>query len=99
VEAALAEEDKKREAAIEKRALELGDARWVLPARLPSAATASHSPLNVVQVGFAQIDSPAALGANGSTTEEQGLTAQSQFRRFNMKKSQARSRQICPPGL
>lgn len=87
VQAALAEEDRKREAAIEKRALELGDARWVLDSDLPSIPAPSHPPLNVVQVGFAQIDSSAVLSGDGGAPEDQLPTAQSNFRRYNMKKT------------
>lgn len=85
MQAALAEEEKKREAAIEKRALELGDARWVLDAHVPCIGTGVHPPLNVVQVGFAQIDSSAPLEGSQGTTGEQEPVARKSFRQYNMK--------------
>lgn len=57
IKAALEEEDKKRIAAIEKRAKELGDEHWILPAaQLPASDAKQRVTLNFVQVGFAQID-------------------------------------------
>ena len=92
VKAAL-EEERKREAAIEKRAMELGDARWVLDGPLPLAGGASRSPLKVLQVGFAQIDSVPGDG-NGSDDDaarEDGVTPSANLRRYNMAtKDQAR---------
>lgn len=90
VQAALEEEDKKRQAAIERRAAELGDSRWVLDSHLPSSGAGLNSPLNVVQVGFSQIDSTAGPGEKEDTKEEAKPTPTNIFRRFNMKKSKAR---------
>ena len=89
LQAALDEEEKKRQAAIEKRAAELGDSHWVLA---PSAAVPSRGArplLNVVQVGFAQIDYPGASGGDDGDDDpfDSGIApGQTQFRRFNMKK-------------
>jgi hypothetical protein len=78
IQAALEEEERKRQVAIAKQAAELGDTRWVLdfPVASPTASGKTpQAPLNVVQVGFAQIDSADSGAAGG------------QMRRFNMKKS------------
>ena len=87
IQAAVEEEEKKRLAAIEKRAAELGDSHWVLDdAAVASAANGSKAPLNIVQVGFAQIDYDGVLdGAQGSVD----LSNKTRFR-FNMKRSKAR---------
>ncbi|KAH6653992.1 hypothetical protein BKA67DRAFT_535336 [Truncatella angustata] len=59
IQAAIDEDERKREDAIVKRAAELGDARWVLDvAGLSNPSAAATKPLQVVQVGYAQIDSP-----------------------------------------
>ena len=55
-QAAIEEEEKKREAAVAKLALQLGDSHWVLEGA-PKTNKGQHTPLKVVQVGFAQIDS------------------------------------------
>lgn len=59
VQAALEEEERKRQAALERQAIELGDSRWVLDVQglASKSSVATHTPLNIVQVGFAQIDS------------------------------------------
>ena len=60
VKKAIADEERKREEALVRNAAESGDARWVLNTKKTSVATSSkvQTPFNVVQVGFAQIDSP-----------------------------------------
>lgn len=56
-QAALDAEERKREALIEKQAEKLGDSHWVLdPTKLPRADQQRGAPLNIVQVGFSQID-------------------------------------------
>lgn len=55
-QAALDEEERKRQAVMKKRAEQLGDSHWVLDAaKLPRASQAG-APLRIVQVGFSQID-------------------------------------------
>lgn len=58
VQAALASEEAKRQAALEKQAAEAGDTRWVLSFEDQKLVAAS-SPLalRVIQAGFANIDS------------------------------------------
>ncbi|KAI0010149.1 hypothetical protein F4779DRAFT_578934 [Xylariaceae sp. FL0662B] len=90
VQAAIAEEERKRHEAVAKRAAELGDSRWVLD--VPETAKASghqvQTPLNVIQVGFAQIDAPDAAGLDVESTDAShgGIAP---FRRYNMDKKQA----------
>ncbi|OTA59927.1 hypothetical protein K449DRAFT_435587 [Hypoxylon sp. EC38] len=59
VQAAIAEEERKRQEALIQHAAELGDSHWVLdiPDKAANSGHATQTPLNVVQVGFAQIDS------------------------------------------
>jgi hypothetical protein len=75
------EEERKRQVAIEKQAAELGDSRWVLDLRSPTLGDGSSGKgsLDVIQVGFAEIDSP-------GTAEEPSSASQQQIRRFNMKR-------------
>jgi hypothetical protein len=90
--AALEEEDKKRQAAIEKRAAELGDEHWVLPeARLPKSDAKQRVTLNFVQVGFAQIDGGRAEDADNDDEEIPGRSEYGKPRRlqFNMNKPTA----------
>ncbi|KAL8360305.1 hypothetical protein RB598_008547 [Gaeumannomyces tritici] len=78
VQAALDEEERKRRAAIAKQAEDLGDTRWVLDFPAPSPRSSDRmpqTPLNIVQIGFAQIDSADSAATGG------------QMRRFNMKKA------------
>lgn len=89
IQAALEEEEKKRQAAIEKRAAELGDSHWVLEGASALPRVGSRPPLNVVQVGFAQIDYAGASGGGDDPFELGSVPLQAQFRRFNMKKSKA----------
>ncbi|KAI1393705.1 uncharacterized protein F4822DRAFT_21505 [Hypoxylon trugodes] len=92
VRAAIAEEERKRQEALIQHASELGDARWVLD--IPNGATGSsrkiQTPLNVVQVGFAQIDSPDPSDATGLDTESTDAShlRTPVVRRYNMDKKQ-----------
>lgn len=87
VQAAIAEEERKRQEALLQHAAELGDARWVLdiPDEFTGSGHTIQTPLNVVRVGFAQIDSqfdpsdPASLDNLESTD-----TKTSAVRRYNM---------------
>ncbi|KAH8845211.1 hypothetical protein MCOR27_009695 [Pyricularia oryzae] len=85
VQAAIADEERKRQAAIAKQAAELGDTHWVLdfPAASPaSTARKTKAPLMVVQVGFAQIDT----ADKGDDEVYAGPSpGGAHIRRFNMK--------------
>ncbi|KAK4123329.1 hypothetical protein N657DRAFT_646099 [Parathielavia appendiculata] len=94
IQAALKEEEKKRQAAIEKRAAELGDSHWELPSAASLRKRAARPALSVVQVGFAQIDYASASaredGGGGDDSFDSGsVPGQVQIRGFNMKKSEA----------
>jgi hypothetical protein len=75
---ALEEEERKRQVAIAKRAAELGDSHWVLAGNLPKPQDAPRPSLKIVQVGFAQIDSPGIADDSDSPVEAKGT-----FFRFN----------------
>lgn len=78
IQAAIDEDERKREDALVRRAEELGDARWVLNVpNQSSSGAAAQKPLQVVQVGYAQIDSP---DASDDDTQQQPI------RRYNMSK-------------
>jgi hypothetical protein len=79
IRAALEEEERKRQAAIEKQAAELGDSRWVLDVKGHGAGSSVDDPkssLNVVQVGFGEIDD----------SDLMDVGQPQRFRRFNMKR-------------
>ncbi|KAI8947630.1 hypothetical protein F4801DRAFT_559793 [Xylaria longipes] len=85
IQAAIAEEEKKVESALLKRAEELGDAHWVLDVTPQATGHTARTPLNVIQVGFAQIDSSDTLGneSDPAGTSHDGIPA---LRRYNMDK-------------
>ncbi|KAI0448941.1 hypothetical protein F5B21DRAFT_78347 [Xylaria acuta] len=85
IQAAIAEEEKKVESALLKRAEELGDAHWVLDVPPQAKGHTARTPLNVIQVGFAQIDSSDTLGSESDPagTPHDSVPA---FRRYNMDK-------------
>ncbi|KAI1326361.1 hypothetical protein F5Y16DRAFT_230975 [Xylariaceae sp. FL0255] len=88
IRAAIEEEEKKVEGALLKRAVELGDAHWVLD--LPKSQTIHKAQplLNVIQVGFAQIDSADAdTGAGSIDSSYDSIPA---LRRFNMDKKKTK---------
>ncbi|KAJ2979428.1 hypothetical protein NUW58_g7202 [Xylaria curta] len=84
IQAAIAEEEKKVESALLKRAEELGDAHWVLDIPQQVKGHTPQRPLNVIQVGYAQIDSDALENENDSA----GISHDSvpAIRRYNMDK-------------
>ncbi|CCC08368.1 hypothetical protein SMACR_12099 [Sordaria macrospora] len=87
IQAALEEEEKKRQAAIEKRAAELGDSHWVLPGAAVAPKAGARPVLNVVQVGFAQIDYSG--NANDDDDAPAVVSTTPRFRQFNIKKKKA----------
>lgn len=90
VQAAIAEEERKRQEALLQHAAELGDARWELdiPLKAQNPQHAVQTPLNVVQVGFAQIDSPDAAGDDSDSTGAAQVKPQA-LQRWNMGKKEA----------
>ncbi|PBP16022.1 zinc knuckle protein [Diplocarpon rosae] len=86
VQAALASEEAKRQAALEKQAIEAGDTRWVLSFEdqrhlAPSPILA----LRVVQTGFANLDaSPSQARRSDDSSEDIPITiGRRSFGRFN----------------
>lgn len=90
IQAAIAEEEKKVEHALLKRAEELGDARWVLDISGQAKDRTAQTPLNVIQVGFAQIDSFDAVG-NETGSPDIPHHSVPALRRYNMDKKKVRS--------
>ncbi|TPX14345.1 uncharacterized protein E0L32_005541 [Thyridium curvatum] len=88
LQAAREEEEKAKQAAVERRAAELGDSHWVLQVPTPTTKSgkAIQAPLNIVQVGFSQIDSKGAEDESPLDASETRAAAETKFRRFNMKK-------------
>ncbi|KAK3357065.1 hypothetical protein B0T25DRAFT_145952 [Lasiosphaeria hispida] len=84
---ALEEEERKRLAAIEKRAAELGDSHWILGGVAATPKTGPRQPLNVVQVGFAQIDYSTVAGDSEDAPETVDLSVKARFHQFNMKQT------------
>ncbi|KAI0434068.1 hypothetical protein F5Y09DRAFT_4810 [Xylaria sp. FL1042] len=85
IQAAIAEEEKKVESALLKRAEELGDARWVLNVPEQAKGHTAQAPLNVVRVGFAQIDSSDSV-QNETDTARALHESVPALRRYNMDK-------------
>lgn len=90
LKAATEEAEKKRQAAIEKRAAELGDSHWVLDSVSASSKTTAPRALNILQVGFAQIDAAVISGENPDSPGGGTMPAPPRFRQFNMKKGKVR---------
>lgn len=94
-QAALDEEDRKRQAAMDRMAERLGDSHWVLDtAKLP----ASHNqatPLRVVQIGFSEIDKK-QKSDEGQDEKDKERSFQSYGPKKKMTKEQAGSP---PPNL
>lgn len=90
VQAAIAEEERKRQEALIQHAAELGDSHWVLdiPAKATESGYEVKTPLNVVQVGFAQIDSyidsSDASSLNDDESTDNSHITTPVVRRYNM---------------
>ncbi|KAI1878202.1 uncharacterized protein JN550_000384 [Neoarthrinium moseri] len=87
IQAALEEGERKREEALVKHAAELGDARWVLNVSENTSSSGSQAqrPLQIVQVGYAQIDAPDA-SEDRASSDEDPLGRVQPIRRYNMGK-------------
>lgn len=88
-QAALEEEERKRQALVAKHAEALGDSHWVLDAAKLPAPQQSGAPLKIVQVGFSQIDrGGGAMAQEEEEEEEEIATADGPtFRSFGPKKA------------
>jgi len=91
IQAALEEDERKRQAAIEKQAAELGDSHWVLniPAPPFKLGQTLQTPLNVVQIGWAEIDTKVSIESSSPQSSDLRISDAGKFRRYNMKKSKA----------
>lgn len=87
--ASMDEEERRRQAAIKKRAAELGDEHWTWTAAMPPQVAAKLAaskqgqvklPYNVVRVGYAEIDRSAADGNDNFNNKTNTM-------RFNMKQA------------
>jgi hypothetical protein len=87
IKAAIAEEEKKVEVALLRRAEESGDARWVLDVPEPAASRTTQTPLNVAYVGYAQIDN----SPDDTESADHPHESVPAIRRFNMGKKKVRS--------
>ena len=61
VQAALAEEESRRQKALEKQALDAGETKWVLSFQDDSLQKGARQGLRVVPAGFASLDRPGGL--------------------------------------
>lgn len=86
IQAALADEEAKRQAALERQAAELGDTRWVLSFEDQKSIAASPAlALRVVQTGFAHLDaSPVKVRYIADDLEEKpAMVGRRSFGKFN----------------
>lgn len=89
-QAALEEEERKRQAVVSKHAEALGDSHWVLDAgKLPGSQQGSTT-LKIVQVGFSQIDRGGGAGVQEEEEEETATADGPTFRSFGPKKEAAK---------
>jgi hypothetical protein len=86
IQAALADEEAKRQAALERQAAELGDTRWVLSFEDQKSIAASPAlALRVVQTGFANLDaSPVKIQyVDDDLDEKPVMVGRRSFGKFN----------------
>lgn len=86
IQAAVAEEAAKRQAALERAEAEAGDTRWVLSFEDQKASSASPTlTLRVVQTGYANLDTPSSFGPTDEDMEEDKpvMVGRRSFGKFN----------------
>lgn len=95
-QAALEEEERKRQALVAKHAEALGDSHWVLDtARLPKSQQ-SNTPLKIVQVGFSQIDRGGGSEVQEEEEDDESATTEGPiFRSFGPKKETTKDDVSC----
>ena len=86
IQAAIASEEARKEAALERAAHESGDTRWVL--RFEGQQASSSTPslaLRVVQTGYANLDAPSSIRATQDDGEEDKpvMVGRRSFGKFN----------------
>ncbi|ROW13100.1 hypothetical protein VPNG_05947 [Cytospora leucostoma] len=90
-QAALEEDERKRQALVAKHAEALGDSHWVLDTGKLPGSQQNSAPLKIVQVGFSQIDRGGGAGAEVPEDNEDTITADGPtFRSFGPKKEAAK---------
>lgn len=85
-QAALEEEERKRQALVAKHAEALGDSHWVLDAAKLPGSQQGGAPLKIVQVGFSQIDRGGGAEEQEQEDEETAVTDGPTFRSFGPQK-------------
>jgi hypothetical protein len=90
VQLALADEESKRQAALDRQAADAGDTRWVLKFKSDQDTTGSSSvpTLHVVQAGFATIDRGVPAASSLTNSYEEGadrpaVVGRRSFGKFN----------------
>lgn len=93
-QAALEEEERKRQVAVEQRAEQLGDSHWVLDSTKLPGSNQGGTPLKIVRVGFSQIDRRGGL-EEGQEQAEPSRTDGPVFQSYGPKKSKAKKDEAC----
>jgi hypothetical protein len=85
IQAAVAEEEAKRQAALERAAAEAGDTRWVLSFEDQKASASPSLALRVVQTGYANLDAPSIFRPEEEDMEEDKpvMIGRRSFGKFN----------------
>lgn len=107
VQAAMQEVEAKRAAAVERRAAEMQEARWVIDApAVGTGARGGKRPLNVVYVGYGDIDRPERGGeeedegeGKGEDKVQSGRRVTGNYKRKEEKESEASTRDSSPKCL
>ena len=102
VQAALAEEEAKREEALERQGNMAGETKWVLSFKEGDQAGQKRQPLRVVKASYAMIDSPQETSnipkENDEPWRQENVVGRRSFGKFNreLEVSLARSQQNAP---
>lgn len=85
VQIALAEEEAKRQAALDKQAAEAGDTRWILNFEpdFTNGNGITKSTLDVVPAGFAAIDKVSLTSSYEASVDLAGAVGRKSFGKFN----------------
>lgn len=87
IQAALAAEEAKRQAALERQAAEAGDTRWILnfksDGKGPTSKNSATSTLHVVPAGYATIDKVSLTSNYEDFTDRPAIVGRRSFGKFN----------------
>jgi hypothetical protein len=86
IQAAVAEEEAKRQAALERAAAEAGDTRWILSFEDQRPSEPPNAALRVVQTGYANLDAPSNIKSVEEDTELEDkpvIVGRRSFGKFN----------------